>query len=70
MKQCTEWFSVGQTVNVLKGEDGQDMFNNDFTGTVKEINAEYVVVEDQDGDCWSVEPAQLMVNTDDIMHDS
>lgn len=36
-----------------------DIFSHDFVGTVKEVNAEYVVVEDQAGDCWSCDPDQI-----------
>jgi hypothetical protein len=59
-------FGVGEKVNVKRLMD--DMFNHDFTGTVKSVGEKFVVVEDQDGDCWDCIPAQLSHNTDDIMH--
>jgi hypothetical protein len=62
-----EDFGVGNKVNVKKLDN--DMFNHDFTGTVVEVNPEYVVVEDQDGDCWSCDPKQLTHNSDEHMHD-
>lgn len=58
-------FSVGDNVNVKSKPD--DIFN-DFTGHVKEINNEYIIVEDQDGDCWSCDPDQATHSSDDIMH--
>lgn len=60
-------FSVGDTVNVRR-QDEHDMFNHGFTGRVIDKNAIYVIVEDQDGDCFSCNPEQLSFNTDDIMH--
>jgi hypothetical protein len=58
--------SKGMAVNVEWIEG--DMFEHDFTGIVKDIHGEYVIVEDGDGDCWDCEPSQLSLNTDDIMH--
>jgi len=61
-------FSIGETVNVESTV--YDIFLNDFTGTVKgfRFSEGLVVVEDQDGDCWSCIPDQLSHNTDNIMH--
>jgi hypothetical protein len=67
-------FSAGNNVNV-RWKKG-DMFNNDFTGHVKDISIkctiveeqEYVIVEDQAGDCWSCDPDQVTHSSDDIMH--
>ena len=50
-------FQVGDAVEVTRRP--QDLFNHDFQGTVKEVNAAYVVVEDQDGDCWSCDASQV-----------
>jgi len=50
-------YTIGMQVEVHAHRDGP--FENDFIGTVKEVNAAYIVVEDQDGDCWSCEPYQL-----------
>jgi hypothetical protein len=56
VRPCTRIFSKGESVDVKSRKN--DIFH-DFTGTIKEINNEYVVVEDQDGDCFSVDPEQL-----------
>ena len=61
-----EDFTPGEQVNVERWQG--DIFNHNFTGTVKEVNAEYVVVVDQDGDCFSVEPEQLTFSSDEVMH--
>jgi len=53
---------VGDGVFVTRKES--DIFNHDFQGTVKEVNNEYVVVEDQDGDCWSVDAEQIELDTE------
>jgi hypothetical protein len=65
MKLTLEDFSVGETVNVKALHD--DIFC-DFTGTIKDTHGDYIVVEDQDGDCWDCEPGQLSHNTDQYMH--
>jgi hypothetical protein len=44
----TEYFGKGDSVNV-EYRDG-DMFTHDFTGTVKAIRNDNIIVEDQDGD--------------------
>ena len=49
-------FNVGDSVFVEAKP--RDIFT-DFLGTVKEVNAEYVIVEDQDGDGWSCDPDQI-----------
>jgi len=49
-------FNIGDFVFV-EAKSG-DIFT-DFLGTVKEVNAEYVVVEDQDCDCWSCDADQI-----------
>ena len=61
-----EMISVHDRVNVHK-KDNSDMFNHDFTGTVIDKNALYIIVEDQDGECFTVDPDQLTFNTDEIM---
>lgn len=66
MNKTLEDFHVGQSVNVTALPN--DLFHN-FTGTVKEVNAVYIIVTDQDGDCYDCEPNQLSANTDEIMHD-
>jgi hypothetical protein len=59
-------FGIGEKVNVHRLMD--DLFDHDFTGTVHSKTDKFVVVEDQDGDCWDCIPDQLSHNTDDIMH--
>ena len=59
---------VGKQYNVHK-RDEYDLFNHTFVGTVLHVGRFSVSVEDQDGDIFDVEPDQLTVNTDDIMHD-
>ena len=66
-KYTLDDFGRGQQVNVFRKEG--DQFNHDFTGTVYEITDRYVIVQDQDGDCWSCDPDQLGYNTDEIMHE-
>lgn len=48
---------TGGTVNVQRNNG--DQFNHDFTGTVKGTHGEFVIVEDQDGNCWDCDPSQL-----------
>lgn len=58
-------FSKGDSVNV-KSFPG-DLFHN-FTGTVKGYLDGFVIVEDQDGDCWSCEESQVSFCSDEYMH--
>lgn len=62
---CTEDFSVGEKVNVIPKE--KTIYKR-FTGIIQEINTEYVVVESEDGEKFSVAPEELSCNTDDIVH--
>ena len=54
---------VGDSVEVIRQDD--DIFENDFQGTVKQLSVskntgeEFIVVEDQDGDCWDCSPEQV-----------
>jgi ribosomal protein L21E len=64
-KNTLEDFGVGDHVNVESHPD--DIFH-DFTGTVVEVNNEYIIVEDQDGDRWDCEPQQLSHNSDEHVH--
>lgn len=50
-------FVIGETVAVKA--DGSYVFH-DFIGKVKAMQGEYVIVEDQDGDCFSCEHNQLV----------
>jgi hypothetical protein len=59
---------VGQQVNVTHSPG--DMFNHDFTGQVAEVNDRYVVVRDQDDDCFSCEAEQLSLTVNPIVKGS
>lgn len=61
-----EDFGIGNCVNVAQKTG--DLFDHGFTGHVVEVNDEYIVVEDQDGDRWDCDPDQLEHSSDDIMH--
>ena len=39
----------------------EDQWNFDFQGSVIEIQDDYVIVEDGEGDCWCVEPERLEI---------
>ena len=56
----TDYFAKGDKVNVKARID--DLFTNDFTGTVVEIKSKTIVVRDQDDDCWEVDAEQLTKN--------
>src|SRR5579862_120780 len=58
---------VGAKVNVA--HQPGDMFNHNFTGTIKGIHGEFITVEDQDGDAWDCSPYQLTFNSDAYMHE-
>ena len=64
-----EWdvFSVNDAVNVFP-KYNDELFNHQFIATVIDKNATYIIVEDQDGDCFTVDPDQISHNTDAIMH--
>ena len=64
MKQTIDDFGVGVQVNVSYRPG--DMFNHDFTGYVIEVTKEYVIVEDQDGDCWNCDPDQLTYSSNEV----
>lgn len=48
---------VGDSVEVIR-QNG-DYFNHNFQGTVKQIGGKFIVIEDQDGDCWACNPEQV-----------
>ena len=58
-----DYLGKGDSVNV-DYRDG-DMFTHDFTGTVKAFHNGNIIVEDQDGDCWEVEPDQVSFCSDE-----
>jgi hypothetical protein len=60
-EDVTDYYSKGTSVNVTANDT--DMFH-DFTGTVKEHRNGNIIVEDQDGDCWEVEPSQVSFCSD------
>lgn len=57
-----EFFSRGDRVNVTARSD--DMFFNDFTGHVVGFSDEFVLVNDQNDECWVCDPEQLELNND------
>lgn len=59
-------FSVGDTVNVTRNLG--DAFTHDFTGHIRKVGKTTYIVEDQDGNCWEVDPDQIEYSSDDIMH--
>ena len=61
-----EYFNKGKTVNVEQRKG--DLFIHNFTGTVKGFRHGCIIVEDQDGDCWEVEPEQVSHCSDEYMH--
>lgn len=65
-RNTIEDFGKGDEVNVEAHPD--DIFH-DFSGMVKAVNREYIVVVDQDGDAWDCEPRQLSHNSDENVHD-
>ena len=38
-----------------------DIFDHAFVGTVKGFHDKYVVVEDQEGDCFDLEPERIKI---------
>lgn len=52
----TDYFGKGD--HVVVESDINDEFG-DFVGIVRGFRNGYVIVEDQDGDCWDVEPDKL-----------
>jgi hypothetical protein len=48
---------IGTAVNVRQKEG--DPFDHDFAGTIKSFAGQYIVVEDQEGNCWDCDPEQL-----------
>ncbi len=56
-----EVISTMLTVKVPEPNE-EDLYNNEFVGTVTDILPDgYVVVEDQDFDCWTIEPERLEI---------
>ena len=52
-------FPRNVTVHVTRKDD--DLFSHDFTGNVISYTTDHVLVEDQDGDCWSCDDDQLTI---------
>jgi hypothetical protein len=59
-----DYFTKGTSVNVTANDN--DMFH-DFTGIVKGYRNGNIIVQDQDDDCWEVEPNQISFCSDDNM---
>ena len=51
---------IGDEVEVPE-PNSTDMYNNEFVGRVSDFRNDMVTVEDQDGDCWDIEPERLEV---------
>lgn len=59
MKDCKgKVLNLGDSV-IVPDPDPDDMWNHEFTGSVKSFTPEYVVVEDCDGDSFCVESERL-----------
>ncbi len=56
-------FEIGDNVNVESRPD--DIFTNDFTGTITDIVRGYIQVVDQEGDVWDCEPEQVTLANED-----
>ena len=52
-----ERFQPGESVNVE--HTANDVFSQDFIGTVVEQKGNVVIVRDQEGDCWDVDVGQV-----------
>lgn len=59
-----DYFGRGDWVNVEEG----DAVSHNFTGIVLEVRDGIVIVEDEDGECWTVNPNQLTFCSDRHMH--
>lgn len=65
MKNTIGIFRTGDEVNVIRKQD--DVFQNDFTGTVVGFRADqYVQVRDQDDNTWDCDPDQLELTGDEL----
>ncbi len=41
-----------------------DIFNNDFVGTIQKIHNQIITVSDMDGDCWQVNACQCKLENE------
>lgn len=53
-------FEIGQTVIMPEPTDGDLWVVGGFSATIKGIYKGDFIVEDQDGDCFAVEPERLV----------
>ena len=60
-------FSANDKVNVFPKYEC-DEFTKQFVGTVIDKNATHIIVEDEEGESFTVDPDQIFFNTDEIMH--
>lgn len=58
-------FNIGDSVNVDRCIG--DLFQNNFSGYVVGYHGDFVIVEDQDGDCWDCEESQVSFSSDKYM---
>ena len=61
--ELMDLYPRGCSVNITRRIG--DVFAHDFTGTVIGYYSGYVIVSDQDGDCWDCEPDQIKFNSDE-----
>ncbi len=57
MTENTAHFEIGDAVMVEKGPN--DLFNNDFGGTIRDIKDDIITIEDMDGDFWDCDACQV-----------
>lgn len=57
---------VGATVDVPAPLSSDDGYNNEFRGTVESFHGDYVVVEDQEGETFCIEPERLEVVDEEV----
>jgi len=59
-----EWEVFAANDNVIVFPKYSDeLFTHSFLGTVIDKNATYIIVEDQEGDCFTVDPDQIEFHT-------
>lgn len=60
---------IGMNVEVPYPNETDDIHNHSFVGTAIRYHGDYIVVEDQDGDCFDIEPERLTVvyDADDLV---
>ena len=54
MKMLLQRLGVGVMVDVMDPQHSDSPHNASFTGTIINVEEEYVTVEDMEGDCWDI----------------